>query len=355
MHTNKPLSRDKKVLILALLTEGTGIKTIMRTTKTGAHQVLRLLLDAGETARAYHDLHARNLACPFVEVDELWSYVGEHEYRKTPDYNIRKDGWTGHCWLFSATCADSKFVVGWTNQPNREQLAAEAIFDQIFTRVPGEFQLTSDKWGCFLTEMRRRKCDRMSSGWEMKRFGSATDDHSKSVVNVLLGVERGKVTGNPDVKRITTAHQGRRHLAFRTTMKRFNRRTLGYSKSFPHHDASCALNMHAHNWMKRSEAAKIKGKTPAMALGLASEPMSLEAFVILIEEHIAKREERKWEAAFTDASTSGNLYAKRQPVRKTPPPFSQHPLRGIAKELCNTAARKWEERLDGTGSDAEKP
>ena len=197
--TNKPLSREKKCLILALLTEGTSISATCRVTRTGINQVLRLLLDAGETARAYHNDHAMHLNCPLVEADELWSYIGCHQYRVPVDHDKDSD-FIGHCWLLSATCATSKFVVSWSNHPERDEIAVKTLFDDIWNRVDGKFQLTTDKFALFLREMRARNDGRMSGGWEMKRFGGAmADDRTKRVVEVLLGIERGKVVGNPDI------------------------------------------------------------------------------------------------------------------------------------------------------------
>ena len=78
----------------------------------------------------------------------------------------------------------------------------------------------------------------------------------------------------PDRKLITTSHVERSNLSIRMEMKRFARLTLCFSKSVKHLRAAINVWMAYYNLCRTHRG--IGGRTPAMALGLTSEPWPLE-------------------------------------------------------------------------------
>jgi hypothetical protein len=87
--------------------------------------------------------------------------------------------------------------------------------------------------------------------------------------------------GTPDEDRISTSHIERLNLSVRMSLRRFIRLTNAHSKSHKHHVAMQAIYVAFYNFCRRH--ASLKGKTPAMASGLAESPWSIR----LLLEHAA--------------------------------------------------------------------
>jgi hypothetical protein len=83
----------------------------------------------------------------------------------------------------------------------------------------------------------------------------------------LVSIKRKKRFGNPDLDLATTCHAERTNLSLRTFNRRFVRRTINFSKTVDNHRNSVALFVAVFNFCRIHKT--LKGKTPAMAAGLA--------------------------------------------------------------------------------------
>lgn len=73
MRMNKlPLS--KRVQILAMLCEGSSMRSISRVAGVSLNTVSKLLIEAGETCLALHDKTVRNVKASRIQCDEIWSF-----------------------------------------------------------------------------------------------------------------------------------------------------------------------------------------------------------------------------------------------------------------------------------------
>src|SRR5204863_9006458 len=88
--------------------------------------------------------------------------------------------------------------------------------------------------------------------------------------------ERAAVVGSPDLESLTTSHVERVFLNVRQELKRFGRKTLGYSKDLETHKHAVALFLGVYNFVRRHVTLKT---TPAVAAGLEEKPWSLERVV----------------------------------------------------------------------------
>jgi len=293
----KRISKEKRALILALLVEGTAINAVARVTKTGKNQILQLIVDTGEACREWHNENTFGLSCKYVQADEIWSYV------HTKQGNIRKDeprlgAEKGDCWTFSAIDSETKFVIAWETG-TREQGTADAMLSDMMERVDGDFQLSTDGYRPYKTAMAHLHEGRVSFGTEIKNYGLKRDQKASDFDGAkLLARKRQVIIGDPEWDKINTSHVERHNLTIRQQMKRFARRTLGYSKKFENHAAAVDMFMFFYNWSRKSESEAIKGKTPAMAAGLAAKPLSLERVVEITDKHMKAREEAEFEKAF---------------------------------------------------------
>src|SRR5213080_60803 len=78
---NKKLSKEKQVLVLAALCEGTPIEAVARMFKIGTNTITRVIRETGEAFADYMDRNFRDLPCSRIELDEQWQFVGCHSGR----------------------------------------------------------------------------------------------------------------------------------------------------------------------------------------------------------------------------------------------------------------------------------
>jgi CMP-2-keto-3-deoxyoctulosonic acid synthetase len=93
------------------------------------------------------------------------------------------------------------------------------------------------------------------------------------------------VVGSPDLESLTTSHIERAFLTTRQELKRFGRKTLGYSKSVKMHKHPVAVHFGVYNFVRKHHTL---GTTPAVATGLEEKPWSLEQVVQMTASYIER-------------------------------------------------------------------
>lgn len=93
----------------------------------------------------------------------------------------------------------------------------------------------------------------------------------------------------PDLESLTTSHVERAFLTVRQELKRFGRKTLGYSKSVEMHNLAVALFLGVYNFVRQHHTL---GTTPAVAAGLEEKPWSLEQVMEMTVEYMRRKEGR---------------------------------------------------------------
>ena len=87
------------------------------------------------------------------------------------------------------------------------------------------------------------------------------------------GIEITRISGNPDPKHINTSLIERQNLTMRTCIRRFTRKTNGFSKKIQNHLFAVSLHFFAYNFVKVHSTLR---ETPAMAAGLTDRIWSFE-------------------------------------------------------------------------------
>lgn len=112
------LTLEKKALVLTHLVEGLSIRSIERITGITKRAITRVLVEYGEKAREIQDSEIMNLKSNFVQVDEIWTYVGKKQKQLKP-FDSEE---LGDQYVFVAMDAETKLVpsfsVGKRNQIN---------------------------------------------------------------------------------------------------------------------------------------------------------------------------------------------------------------------------------------------
>jgi transposase-like protein len=149
------LKTEKKIMAVAMLAEGSSIRSIERITGVHRDTIMRLGIRIGEAAKKIMDTKMRGLSCRQIECDEIWGFIGAK--RK----NANRVGAYGDVWTFIALDADTKlipsFVVG-----KRDAYHAREFMDDLAGRMSNRIQVSTDALGTYPDAIERG-------------FGSAVD------------------------------------------------------------------------------------------------------------------------------------------------------------------------------------
>ena len=89
------LPRDKPIQILAALTEGMSIRAVERLTGVHRDTIMRLGLRIGTGCAALHDRTMHSPQIGWLELDELWAYVGCKQTNvRCKDVTVKGDQYT---------------------------------------------------------------------------------------------------------------------------------------------------------------------------------------------------------------------------------------------------------------------
>ncbi len=266
--SHRPLGRLKTPLLKAtrvvnLLVEGVGIRATARLTGLHNNTVAAILAVAGSKCAFFLDRRVRNNTFPFVQVDELFCFVGCREKN-----NRTEDPERGRQSIFLGVDADSKFIINWM-VGKRTSNTIEKYMTDLKLRVKTPFQLSTDGYELFEDEVRWAFFGEAHYGQVTKKFihpkGSKTAEGRYEPSRVRTIYKRA-VFGCPWLHKISTSYIDRTHLSLRLFNRRFARLTLGFSKKLEYLKYSVALSIAHFNFCRVH--GSLKGQTPAMAAGL---------------------------------------------------------------------------------------
>ena len=268
------LSFDKQVMVISHLARGSSIRETAEHVSVHRDTVMRLLHEVGNACTNLHNHRVRNLESSIIEVDEIWSFIKKKQGRLSAGDSPQ---W-GDQYTFVALDAISKLVVSY-HVGKRQAPEAEIFANDIFARLLGQPQITSDGWRPYIQAFESVFGANMDYGMLVKMVeimdqlpasqGQQGRTYSQVQVNEAV---RSIITGKPNPDHITTAHVERQNLTIRMNCSRFGRKTLAHSKNLENHKAAIALHFAYYNFCRMHET--IRG-TPAMQAGVAREVWSV--------------------------------------------------------------------------------
>lgn len=176
------------------------------------------LAEAGRFSSFYQAHRFRDaLHAELIEADEIWSFVGAKKK------NARQPG-HGNLWTYTAIDPDSKLMVAWA-VGERGPVAAQRVMADLADRVAGRIQLTTDAHRSYLEAIRA------AFGWRID-YAQLVKDFDKDGTS---GICKRRMIGDPDMSRVSTSIVERANLGMRHRMRRFTRRTMGFSKKGGNH------------------------------------------------------------------------------------------------------------------------
>jgi IS1 family transposase len=273
----------KRVQILAMLCEGSSMRSVSRVCDVSINTVAKLLEDAGTFCLAFHDERVRGLTSKRVQCDEIWSFVYAKN-KNVVDAKSPPKG-AGDVWTWTAIDADTKLICSWA-VGQRDAYWAYAFIDDLKNRLANRVQLTTDGLRHYLVAV-----EKVFGGTDIdfaqlvKIYGDAPRGASiedrKYSPPECIGAKKTPIVGNPDPDHISTSYVERQNLTMRMSMKRFTRLSNAFSKKLASHRHALSLYFTFYNWTRIHKTLRV---TPAMAAGLTDHLWTMEEIVGLMDE-----------------------------------------------------------------------
>lgn len=279
MGMNK-LDHAKRVQILAMLCEGSSMRSISRIADVSINTVSKLLVEAGEACLAIHDEAVRDVKASRVQCDEIWSFC----YAKDKNVKTAKDApeGAGDVWTWTAIDADTKLIVSYF-VGDRSGQSAIALMDDLRDRLSNRVQLTTDGHKAYLEAVEGAFGADVDYAQLVKLYGAVGGKAAEVRYSPAecTSIIKNRIEGKPDLKHVSTSYVERQNLTMRMSMRRFTRLTNGFSKKLDNHIHALALYFVFYNFTRIHKTLRM---SPAMAAGITDRLWSLDDVIAKIDE-----------------------------------------------------------------------
>ena len=263
---------------LQLLCEGMSIRAVTRVTGFSKTTVSKLVVDAGQAAAWYQDHVFQSLNCKRLQIDEVWGFVAAKQKNvatmKRPQFDA------GDAWLWVATDAQTKFVPCW-HVGTRDGDAAMEFIDDLASRLSSRTQITTDGHKAYLYAIDTAFGGEVDYAQLVKLYGAAPESaKGRYSPAECTGIVKTRVSGNPDVKHVSTSYAERNNLNIRMHSRRMTRLTNAFSKKMENHAHAMALHFLYYNFVRIHKTRRV---TPAMAAGVTNRLWEVADMVNVLE------------------------------------------------------------------------
>lgn len=257
-----PLATRAK--ILAMLCEGSSMRSVSRLTDTSINTVSKLLEDAGRFCAGFHDAKVRGVKASKVQVDEIWSFTAAKQ-KNVAAMKSPVDG-AGDTWTWTAIEADTKLLISHF-VGGRDGECAKWFIDDLASRIANRIQLTSDGHKAYLEAIEDAFGADIDYAMLVKLYGNSPESFKGRYSPAdCTGIKKTKIEGEPDMKHVSTSYVERQNLTMRMHNRRFTRLTNAFSKKFENHAHMVAIYAVWYNWIYIHKTLRV---TPAMAAGIS--------------------------------------------------------------------------------------
>ena len=226
--------------------------------------ILKLLADLGPACTRYQNEHLRNLRCRRIQCDEIWQYC----YAKAKNVPEGKRGQFGYgdVWTWVAIDADTKLIPSWL-VGSRDLGSAYTFMMDLASRIRGRVQLTTDGHKPYLSAVEDAFGADIDYAMLQKSYGTDPEAERRYSPAKIRGCSTDIVTGDPNLRHISTSYVERQNLTMRMSMKRFARLSNGFSKKIENHAHAVALHFMHYNFARIHRSLRV---TPAMEAGVSN-------------------------------------------------------------------------------------
>lgn len=277
MGMNK-LPHAKRVQILAMLCEGSSMRSISRVADVSINTVSKMLVEAGEACMILHDETVRNVKASRIQCDEIWSFC--HAKQKNVATAKAAPVGAGDVWTWTAIDADTKLIVSFF-VGDRSGESAMVLMDDLRDRLSNRVQLTTDGHKAYLEAVEGAFGGDVDYAQLVKMYGETAGPKGRYSPAECTGIKKIKVEGEPDIKHVSTSYVERQNLTMRMSMRRFTRLTNAFSKKLDNHIHALALYFVFYNFTRIHKTLRM---SPAMAAGVTNRLWSLDDVIAKIDE-----------------------------------------------------------------------
>lgn len=264
------LDKDRALLCLHMLCEGSAVRAIERVTGTEKKTILSLLCRVGEGCERMLAERVKDVPVQDVQADELWTYVRCKQ--ATVSRNKVTDPDAGDAYCFFGIERNSKLILAW-HLGRRNGWDAHDFAEKLSTATAGRFQLSTDGFNGYPNAVEYNLGGRVDYAQVVKEFASAGGEEARRYAPPrLIGQEKVTVQGTPDEDRVSTSHVERANWTLRGHLRRFTRLSNGFSRKKANLRAALALYFAYYNFCRMHKSIRM---TPAMAAGIARKPWTL--------------------------------------------------------------------------------
>ena len=272
------LDPKRRAQIVACLVEGNSIRATCRMTGAAKGTVLKLLADLGEACLAYHDANVRNLPCKRVQCDEIWAFCYAKD--KNVPASMRDNPGVGSIWTWTALCADTKIIAGF-HVGTRDAACANEFMLDLAGRLASRVQLTTDGHRAYLHAVDAAFGTNIDYAMLVKQYGEERAGEARYSPAACIGAKLVPITGEPEMKHVSTSYVERSNLTIRMSQRRFTRLTNAFSKKAENLGHAVAIHVMHYNFCRIHTTIRC---TPAMEAGVTDRLWSVADLIALLPE-----------------------------------------------------------------------
>lgn len=166
---------------------------------------------------------------------------------------------------------------------------AHAFIEDLASRLANRVQLTTDGHKPYIEAVDSAFGGDIDYAILVKHYanpGEALHTQKRYSPSQFVSAEKRRVSGDPDVKKVSTSHVERQNLTMRMGMRRFTRLTNGFSKKIDNLEHTEALHFMFYNFGRIHKTLRV---TPAMEAGISDHVWTLEEIAALVKEDEPKK------------------------------------------------------------------
>jgi transposase-like protein/IS1 family transposase len=266
---------DRAAQIVELLCEGMSVRAAARITDTSKTTILELLKLVGERCEAFMAEHIRGVQVDDIQCDEIWQFVF---CKKATAKHKKYVGGCGDSWCWTAIDRNTKLMVTW-HMGRRTTEDCHAFMRKLAVATTGRFHLSTDAFQPYENVVKWNLGGRVDYGQVMKVFGVPTNEDARKYSPArIIGCRKRPVLGKAQIDKTCTSHCERMNGSIRNFTKRMGRLTYCFSKRWANHRAALAVFFMHYNYCRAHRS--LKGQTPAMCHGLATEAWTVRQMLV---------------------------------------------------------------------------
>src|SRR5437870_10153654 len=194
----------RRVQILAMLCEGSSLRSISRVADVSLNTVTKLLINAGIACAIYHDENVRNVKATRVQCDEIWSFIGA-KAKNVAASKRAGDLTAGDCWTWTAIDGPTKLLISFMVGGHDAEFAL-ILMDDLRRRLANRVQLTTDANRAYLSAVDEAFGTEVDYARLIKLYGAppaSPEAARRYSPSECVGTRKEEIIGEPDAKHIS--------------------------------------------------------------------------------------------------------------------------------------------------------